>query len=738
MNSTLLIDNYDSFTYNLYALIAEASGRPPIVVKNDQMDWDSVRSLNIGRVVISPGPGRPQRSTDLGLSADAILHGDLPILGVCLGHQAIGHLFGAQVGPAREPVHGRLCEVTHLGVDLFAGLPSPFRAVRYHSLAVDNLPEELQPTAWAEDGTLMALRHCHRPLWGVQFHPESICTEHGAELVSRFFDLTRVPRRTSTTRVRSDALSSGNGATHAGSLKLHAVELPARIDTSQAFAALYDKADVSFWLDSSLSGGEAGRFSYMGDASGPRAEVVRYRASSDVVEITRSDGQTSIRHDLLAYLEEQLVAHGDMSAADVPCDFTCGYVGFFGYELKETLRGRRPKPASTPDACWVFADRMIAFDHHSGRTWLLCLDSEGGLGPENDAWLSRTTRILLNLETSAAARVPRPHEGAARIHELRWGHAPGKYRQLIRRAQQSIREGETYEVCLTNQIAGTCTLDPLATYKALRRISPAPYSAFLKIDSLAILCSSPELFLKVSAEGAVQSKPIKGTARRSASVAEDQRRAAELAVSVKNRAENLMIVDLLRNDLNRVCRTGSVHVPKIFSVETYASVHQLVSTISGTLRPDATAIDCVRATFPGGSMTGAPKERTLAILDALEGRPRGVYSGSLGFLSLSRKSELNIVIRTLVLNGSELTIGTGGAITALSDPDEEYAETVLKVRALLRTLRDCGADYAYEDFLSCDDEDDRQDAPDRHRATRGAGTSLHHAGSDLPGKEMIP
>lgn len=736
MNSTLLIDNYDSFTYNLYALIEEASGRPPIVVRNDQMDWDSVRSLNIGRIVISPGPGRPQRNADLGLSAEAILRSDLPILGVCLGHQAIGHLFGARVSLAREPVHGRVCEVTHLGVDMFAGLPSPFRAVRYHSLAVDNLPKELQPTAWAEDGTLMALRHRHRPLWGLQFHPESICTEHGAKLLSRFFDLTRVQRQTSTARDRSIARSTDNAATHVNRLKLHAVSLSPTIDPALAFTALYGKADVSFWLDSSLNGGESGRFSYMGDACGPNAEVIRYRASSDTVEITRSDGQTSLRHDLLAYLEEQLALQGDISVGDVPCNFTCGYVGFFGYELKDTLRGQRPNPATTPDACWVFADRIVAFDHHTGQTWLLCLDSEAGLAPENEEWLSRTTRILLNFQAADPAR-PKSHEGAARIHELHWGHAPGEYRQLIRRAQQLIREGETYEVCLTNQITGTCTLDPLATYLALRSISPAPYSAFLKIDSLAVLCSSPELFLKVSEDGAVHSKPIKGTARRSASIAEDQRRAEDLAASVKNRAENLMIVDLLRNDLNRVCRTGSVHVPKLFSVETYASVHHLVSTISGTLRPDATAIDCVRAMFPGGSMTGAPKERTLAILDELEGRPRGVYSGSLGFLSVSRRAELNIVIRTLVLNGSELTIGTGGAITALSDPDEEYAEMVLKVRALMRTLKECGAAYAYEDFLSCADENDRRGPPDGHRASSSVSANAHQlSGSDLPGEEM--
>jgi para-aminobenzoate synthetase len=187
---TLLIDNYDSFTYNLYALLAEVAGKPPLVVRNDEQPWESLAQMPFDRIVISPGPGRPQRASDLGLSARAIICGTRPVLGVCLGHQAIGHLCGARVDLAREPMHGRVCSIRHMGLDLFDGVPSPFLAVRYHSLAVTDLPAELQPLAWAEDGTLMALRHRKRPLWGVQFHPESICTEYGGRLVRRFFELT--------------------------------------------------------------------------------------------------------------------------------------------------------------------------------------------------------------------------------------------------------------------------------------------------------------------------------------------------------------------------------------------------------------------------------------------------------------------------------------------------------------------------------------------------------------------
>jgi para-aminobenzoate synthetase len=488
---------------------------------------------------------------------------------------------------------------------------------------------------------------------------------------------------------------SHESAPAASPYRLFAFRHDIRPDPIRLFASLFASSENAYWLDSSLHDDGAARFSYMGDSSGPRSRRIHFRADISQIEIVEKGATTTQHGDIFEYLEQDLQARGKPDAV-LPFDFHGGYVGYFGYELKGVLQGKMSHSSATPDACWIFADRMVVLDHSAGDMWLLCLDEGEQPDPDNAQWLAHVVQAAIDATGSPA---PEQKSATGQLTDLRWRHRPDEYRHLIERALELIRQGDTYEVCLTNQLSAKGELDPFAAYINLRQLNPSPYAAYLKAGTLSVLSGSPELFLSISQERVVTSKPIKGTARRDQDPVEDARLADELATSEKARSENLMIVDLLRNDLGRVCEIGSVQVPHLFHVESFASVHQLVSTITGTLGHHRSAFDCIRAAFPGGSMTGAPKVRTMAIIDELEAGPRGIYSGSLGYLSLSGSVRLNIVIRTIVIDGSDISMGSGGAIVAMSDPDEELDEVLLKLQAQLHTLRACGVEFDIDHLL---------------------------------------
>ncbi len=273
---------------------------------------------------------------------------------------------------------------------------------------------------------------------------------------------------------------------------------------------------------------------------------------------------------------------------------------------------------------------------------------------------------------------------------FRCGRGREQYLADIARCQTALAAGESYEVCLTDQISTSASPEPWSLYRLLRRVNPAPFAAYLKLGGLSVLSSSPERFLAIGRDRRVQARPIKGTTHRSPDPVEDERLRTELARDEKTCAEHLMIVDLLRNDLGRVCEPGSVGVPELMVVEPYASVHQLVSTISGVLERQRTPVQCVRACFPGGSMTGAPKLRTMEIIDDIERVARGVYSGAIGYFGLDGSVDLSIVIRTIVMRvgggAKTTTIGAGGAIVMQSDAEQEFDELLLKAGAPMRAI----------------------------------------------------
>ncbi|MFN8218173.1 MAG: aminodeoxychorismate synthase component I [Solirubrobacterales bacterium] len=463
-------------------------------------------------------------------------------------------------------------------------------------------------------------------------------------------------------------------------LTLHSRALTGDPDPEATFAELFGGCRDSFWLDSSRVG-EGARFSFMG-APGPHGALVRYDVGAGELLIERAAGSERRRESVFDYLDAEL-ARLRTPASDLPFEFDCGFAGYLGYELKAETGGSEAHRAETPDAALVFADRLLVIDHEDGRTHLLCL-APPGAEAEAEAWLARTAARLRRLPAAAGEPVPAEPGGEPVAFSL--ARPRERYLADLAVCEERLREGESYEICLTNRVEAARAADPLALYRTLRRVNPAPFSAYLRLGGTAVLSSSPERFLRVGSDGVAEAKPIKGTAARAAEPAADAAAAAALRADEKNRAENLMITDLLRNDLGRVCEVGSVEVPRLMEVESFATVHQLVSTVRGRLRSGLGATAAVRACFPPGSMTGAPKERTMAILDALEGEARGVYSGAIGYFGLGGGCDLSVAIRTIVLGEGRASIGTGGAVVVGSDAEGEYEEALLKAWAPMRAL----------------------------------------------------
>jgi anthranilate synthase component 1 len=319
--------------------------------------------------------------------------------------------------------------------------------------------------------------------------------------------------------------------------------------------------------------------------------------------------------------------------------------------------------------------RVLEISHSSGDMAVLALEDDGTLS----SWCEDLDHTLSSLEPSAPPHVDPPHS-------LTWRDSEERYADMIRSAQDWIGRGDAYQLCVTTTLSLFGQVDPVALHRVMRESNPTHHQALIFLDEGAMVSASPETFLHLTAHGDVITRPIKGTRPRGASPSEDAALRAELVESDKERAENLMIVDLMRNDLSRVCEIGSVSVPELLVVESYATVHQLVSTIRGTVREGCDVIDVLDATFPAGSMTGAPKRRAVEILHQLEGQPRGLYSGTYGVWRADGSAEFAMTIRTAIVGPDSVTIGVGGGITALSDPDEEIREVGIKARAFLRAL----------------------------------------------------
>ncbi|MCL6538475.1 MAG: aminodeoxychorismate synthase component I [Acidothermus sp.] len=469
-------------------------------------------------------------------------------------------------------------------------------------------------------------------------------------------------------------------------------------DPEEAYRALFARRSGSFWLDGEVFAPKGWGRSILGAAEGNAGILLRYRLAPQTLTLTTlGESRTEQVDDFLRYLDDVLqrsgrAIGGSDDATPETESASLVAVGYLGYEMKAQTCGRVGHRSPFPDAAFVLADRLLFLDHCGGRSLLVAIDDP----PEASRWLNAAAARLAVLPRSqpgarevTVAGVPDAGFDVWTDPGIRRRHERFEYLTRIARCQEEIRAGNAYEICLTTTVRAPKKTPALELFTHLRRVNPAPFSAFLDFPDAAVVSSSPELFLAVGPDGTVESAPIKGTRPRGRTAAEDRRLREELVCSEKDRAENVMIVDLVRHDLGRVCRIGSVHVPRLLAVETYPTAHHLVSTIRGELRPPYRAVDAVRAAFPPGSMTGAPKIRVMDILDELEGGPRGIYSGAVGWFSADRTAHLAVAIRTAVVGADGVHVGAGGAVTALSDPQAEVNEVHVKAAAVLGNLPAC-------------------------------------------------
>lgn len=478
-------------------------------------------------------------------------------------------------------------------------------------------------------------------------------------------------------------------------LQLRSERLDATPDAELLFASLYGKSTNAVWLDSSNASAVAGRsqaaarsrFSILADDGGTFGQSALHR--SGTTQVTAGSASVSTSGPFFRWLDSVWGRRAVRAPRGYDGQFTLGWLGYLGYELKRETGGN-DVPSHTPDAALLFAGRAVVVDHREQTVWLLALEA-----PDAEEWL-RAARTAVEASVSPAAGLAVSFKPGPAGLEFVSRDSATDYKRKIADSQHQISEGNSYEICLTTTLeAPAGGLDPWASYLALRRRNPAPFASYLRFGELVVASTSPERFLRIMSDGGMRAEPIKGTRGRSTDASDDAALRHDLETSLKDRAENIMIVDLLRNDLSHFAIPGSVTVSRLCAIESYATVHQMVSTIDAHLRPGAPRAEALAAAFPAGSMTGAPKISTMDILDQLESGPRGIYSGAIGYFSLNAATDLAVVIRTLVVNpdgngGRTLSLGVGGAITADSVADDEYEEIRTKAYGVLSTL---GADF---------------------------------------------
>jgi len=460
-------------------------------------------------------------------------------------------------------------------------------------------------------------------------------------------------------------------------------EISTTLKPPMAFDLFKDKP-YSFFLDSGMHPQRLGRYSFIG--SNPFLVTKSY---ADRVNLLSGGSQKTEQGNPFDILHSLLEKYHLDCQQTLP--FCGGAVGYLSYDLCHFIE-RLPSTAiddlKLPESYFAFYDTIMAFDNLLGKTYIVSTGfPELDEAQRQKRAAQRLEEMKEQLADPISISAPEPSNSPALAETvLKCKFTPQDYLKAVAKTRDYIIAGDIFQANISQRFETELTIPPYELYRRLRQINPAPFASYLNFEDVVVVSASPERFLRLDGDW-VETRPIKGTRPRGKDATEDARLAQELTSSVKDRAENIMIVDLERNDLGRVCQFGTVRVTELAILETFPTVFHLTSTVVGKLRPNKNRLDLLKATFPGGSITGAPKVRAMEIIDEVEPTRRSVYTGAIGYFGFNGNLDINIVIRTFLTKGKQAYFQVGGGIVYDSDPEEEYQETLDKAKALIQALR---------------------------------------------------
>lgn len=715
--SLLLVDSYDSFTCNLKHLVEKATGARVVTTHNDSYslpadsaDLDELIG-SVDAVIIGPGPGSPNNAADIGIIPYIYkMFPAKPILGICLGFQTLCLENGESMGYLAAPIHGQIHEIEVVDdSDLFKGFPTHFGSVRYHSIFIDTPsdPElsSIQPLAFHKDDisgdqVLMAARHKQNPHFGVQYHPESICSTWGEQLVANFWSMCQVDHEGSANLLLKDShvvknvpfIDTYKSSSHFD-YQYKKLNIPSCVSILDICDSLQNGGLDTLLLNSAFTPGE---WSIIGLPVKEESPVITHSTESPELVLrstwkgtkTNIDKTENVFQYIANFMAERYYVPSIEDKELATCPFTGGLIGYISYEEGQFIQLDKLKKltaSNVDDTKLCFVERFIAVNQKHEAFVV-------SIKPQDTDFVSETCTKL------QAITSPFPFVPIETSNVLIKTPSKEKYFKSFHKSQEYLKSGDSYELCLT--CPTTLHFPPENTastwdiYKTLVRKNPSPYSAFLDFGSSSLLSTSPERFISWNEESC-EMRPIKGTLRKAPGI--DMAEAVKRLKIPKEMGENLMIVDLIRHDLFTLLE--NVTVDKLMEVEEYKTLFQLVSVIKGTFKDESKfkGIDVLYHCLPPGSMTGAPKKRSVELLHELEhNERRGLYSGVCGYYSVNDVADWSVIIRSLFSYADDLLnknnervfrCGAGGALTVLSTDEGEWEEMHVKFDSVLQLFK---------------------------------------------------